>query len=309
MKIYIAGRFGMVGRAIESEARKYKYEVLGKSSADLDLTNRELVFKEIGFTLPDVIVIAAAKVGGILANDRHPVAFISQNLQIQTNLMDAAHHYKISKLIFLGSSCIYPKFSQQPIHESSLLSGLLEPTNESYAIAKIAGVKLVDAYRKEFNYDWFSIMPTNLYGEFDNFDGENSHVLPGLMKRFHDSAINGESEMSVWGDGSPLREFLHVRDLATAILFLIEKGNSRHLLNIGSGHEVSIKELAALIAEVTEFKGKINFDTDKPNGTPRKLLDSSYIASLGWEPKISLELGIQDTYDWYLEKITDRGEK
>jgi GDP-L-fucose synthase len=308
MKIYIAGRFGMVGRAVESEAQKYKHEVLGKSSIDLDLTNRDLVFKEIGSTLPDVIVIAAAKVGGILANDLYPVAFISQNLQIQTNLMDAAHKNKISKLIFLGSSCIYPKFSEQPIHESSLLTGLLEPTNEAYAIAKIAGVKLVDAYRKEFNHDWFSLMPTNLYGEFDNFEGENSHVLPGLIKRFHDSVTNGTNEITVWGDGSPLREFLHVRDLARAILFLIEKGNSKPLLNIGSGQEISIKELAALIAEVTKFKGKINFDATKPNGTPRKLLDSSYIASLGWEPKISLESGIQETYGWYLEKILERGE-
>jgi GDP-L-fucose synthase len=308
MKIYIAGRFGMVGRAIDSEAQKYKHEVLGKSSFELDLTDRDLVFKEIGSTLPDVIIIAAAKVGGILANDRHPVAFISQNLQIQTNLMDAAHHYKISNLVFLGSSCIYPKFSKQPINESSLLTGLLEPTNEAYAIAKIAGVKLVDAYRKEFGYDWYSLMPTNLYGEFDNFDGENSHVLPGLLKRFHDSVLNDASEITIWGDGSPLREFLHVRDLATAILFLIERGNSKSLLNIGSGQEVSIKELAALLAEVTGFKGKLNFDTTKPNGTPRKLLDSSYIASLGWGPKISLESGIQDTFEWYLEKIIEKGE-
>jgi GDP-L-fucose synthase len=308
MKIYIAGRFGMVGRAIDSEAQKNNHEVLGKSSVALDLTDRDLVFKEIGSTLPDVIIIAAAKVGGILANDRHPVAFISQNLQIQTNLMDAAHHYKISKLVFLGSSCIYPKFSEQPIQESSLLTGLLEPTNEAYAIAKIAGVKLVDAYRKEFAHNWFSVMPTNLYGEFDNFDAENSHVLPGLLKRFHDSVINGASEITIWGDGSPLREFLHVKDLAAAILFLIENMNSKPLLNIGSGREVSIKELAALIAEVTGFKGKMNFDATKPNGTPRKLLDSSYIVSLGWEPRISLESGILDTYEWYLEKMTVNGE-
>jgi GDP-L-fucose synthase len=308
MKIYIAGRFGMVGRAIDSEAQKNNHEVLGKSSVALDLTDRDLVFKEIGSTLPDVIIIAAAKVGGILANDRHPVAFISQNLQIQTNLMDAAHHYKISKLVFLGSSCIYPKFSEQPIKESSLLTGLLEPTNEAYAIAKIAGVKLVDAYRKEFDHNWFSVMPTNLYGEFDNFDAENSHVLPGLLKRFHDSVINGASEITVWGDGSPLREFLNVKDLATAILFLISRENSKPLLNIGSGREVSIKELAALIAEVTGFKGKMNFDATKPNGTPRKLLDSSYIVSLGWEPRISLESGILDTYEWYLEKMTESGE-
>ena len=295
----------MVGRAVESEAQRHKHEVLGKSSIDLDLTNRDLVFKEIGSTLPDVIVIAAAKVGGILANNRHPVAFLSQNLQIQTNLIDAAHHWKIHRVIFLGSSCIYPKFSEQPIHESSLLTGLLEPTNEAYAIAKIAGVKLVNAYRKEFNYDWFSLMPTNLYGEFDNYDVEDSHVLPGLIRRFHDSVIGGKSRIKVWGDGSPLREFLHVRDLAKAVLFLIEISPVKPLINVGSGKEISIKDLAMLIARVTNFEGNIEFDRLKPNGTPRKLLDSSYIKSLGWEPKISFETGVLETYEWYL-KNTNR---
>ncbi len=295
----------MVGRAVESEAQKYKHEVLGKSSIELDLTNRDLVFKEIGSTLPEVIVIAAAKVGGILANNRHPVAFLSQNLQIQTNLIDAAHHYKIHRVIFLGSSCIYPKFSEQPIRESSLLTGLLEPTNEAYAIAKIAGVKLVNAYRKEFNYDWFSLMPTNLYGEFDNYDDEDSHVLPGLIKRFHDSVSGGKSRIIVWGDGSPLREFLHVRDLAKAVLFLTEISPSKPLINVGSGEEISIKDLAMLIARVTNFEGNIEFDRLKPNGTPRKLLDSSYIKSLGWEPQISFEAGVLETYEWYL-KNTNR---
>lgn len=291
----------MVGRAVEYEAQNCGLEIFGKSSKDLDLTNRKLVFDEIRETVPDVIVIAAARVGGILANSSFPVSFLSENLQIQTNLMDAAHQIKIPKLIFLGSSCIYPKFAEQPIHESSLLTGLLEPTNEAYAIAKIAGVKLVDAYRKQYGHDWLSLMPTNLYGKFDNFDVEKSHVLPGLLRRFHSAVISGSQEIAVWGDGSPLREFLNVSDLASAIVFLITNGSSQSLINIGSGNEISIKDLATLIASVTNFKGKIEFDTSKPNGTPRKLLDSRYINSLGWEPKVSLEIGVRETYKWFLE--------
>ncbi|CAN2244790.1 WcaG Nucleoside-diphosphate-sugar epimerases [actinobacterium SCGC AAA044-D11] len=301
MKIYIAGRFGMVGRAVELEAKKLGFKILGKSSKDLDLTNRELVFAEIRDTTPDALVIAAARVGGIQANDSYPVTFLSENLQIQTNLMDAAHNFKIPKLIFLGSSCIYPKFSEQPIKESSLLTGLLEPTNEAYAIAKIAGVKLVDAYRKQYGHDWLSLMPTNLYGKFDNFDLENSHVVAGLLRRFNSAVASGSKEISVWGDGSPLREFLNVSDLATAIMFLITKGSTQATINVGSGNEISIKDLATFIAMITNFNGKIEFDTTKPNGTPRKLLDSRYINSLGWEPKVSLETGIRETYKWFLE--------
>lgn len=301
MKIYIAGRYGMVGRAIEIEAHSRGFIVLGKSSKDLDLTNRQLVFDEIRDTSPDVMVIAAARVGGILANSTYPVSFLSENLQMQTNLMDAAHNFKIPKLIFLGSSCIYPKFSEQPIKESSLLTGLLEPTNEAYAIAKIAGVKLVDAYRKQHGHDWLSLMPTNLYGKFDKFDLENSHVLPGLLRRFNSAVTSESKEISVWGDGSPLREFLNVSDLATAIMFLITKGSTQALINVGSGNEISIKDLATFIATITNFNGKIEFDTTKPNGTPRKLLDSRYINSLGWEPKVSLETGIRETYKWFLE--------
>ena len=309
MKIYIAGRFGMVGRAVELEAKNLGFKILGKSSKDLDLTNRELVFAEIRDTTPDVLVIAAARVGGIQANDNHPVSFLSENLQIQTNLMDAAHKFKIPKLIFLGSSCIYPKFSEQPIQESALLTGLLEPTNEAYAIAKIAGVKLVDAYRKQYGHDWLSLMPTNLYGKFDNFDVDTSHVLPGLLHRFHNAAISNSKEIAVWGDGSPLREFLNVSDLASAIMFLITHSSSKALINIGSGNEISIKDLATLIATVTKFEGKIEFDSTKPNGTPRKLLDSGYINSLGWKPKVPLEIGIRETYKWFLENFdVKRGE-
>ena len=305
MKIYIAGRFGMVGRAVEVEAKNLGFKILGKSSKDLDLTNRELVFAEIRDTTPDVLVIAAARVGGIQANDSYPVSFLSENLQIQTNLMDAAHKFKIPKLIFLGSSCIYPKFSEQPIQESALLSGLLEPTNEAYAIAKIAGVKLVDAYRKQYGHDWLSLMPTNLYGEFDNFDVDTAHVLPGLLNRFHNAVISDCKEIAVWGDGSPMREFLNVSDLASAIMFLITHSSSKALVNIGSGNETSIADLADLISEVTNFKGKIDFDTSKPNGTPRKLLDSGYIRSLGWEPKIPLEMGVNETYSWFLKNLND----
>ena len=301
MKIYIAGRYGMVGRAVEFEAQNRGLIILGKSSKDLDLTNRQLVFDEIRDAAPDVLVIAAARVGGILANNNYPVSFLSENLQIQTNLMDAAHNFKISKLIFLGSSCIYPKFSAQPIHESSLLTGLLEPTNEAYAIAKIAGVRLVDAYRKQYGHDWISLMPTNLYGKFDNFDLENSHVLPGLLRRFNSAVTSGAKAVSVWGDGSPLREFLNVSDLASAIMFLITNSPTQALINIGSGNEISIKDLAILIARVTNFDGKVEFDTSKPNGTPRKLLDSRYINSMGWQPKVSLEIGIRETYKWFLE--------
>lgn len=307
MKIYIAGRYGMVGRAIEHDAQIHGFHIFGKSSRELDLTKRELVFDEIGSTSPDVLVIAAAKVGGIQANSRYPVSFLSENLQIQTNLIDAAHHFAIPKLIFLGSSCAYPKFSDQPIKESSLLMGPLEPTNKAYAVAKIAGVKLVEAYREQFGHDWLSLMPTNLYGKFDNFEIENSHVLPSLLMRFHKAVVSKTNKVEVWGDGSPLREFLNVSDLAAAIMFLIKDDTKVPILNIGSGIEISIKDLAALIAKITNFKGTIEFDSIKPNGTPRKLLDSSNIRALGWEPKVSLEVGVNETYNWLLNNAITPG--
>ncbi len=291
----------MVGSSIALEAILQGYEVVGKSSQELDLTDRKAVFDEISSTKPDFLIIAAAKVGGIGANSSFPVDFLSTNLQIQTNLLDAAHASKIRKVLFLGSSCIYPKFAQQPILESSLLSGALEQTNEPYAIAKIAGLKLVEAYRRQFGYNWISAMPTNLYGPRDNFDLESAHVLPALIHRIHNAKNNGDDAVEIWGDGTPLREFLHVEDLARACLSLLHSYNEIEAINIGSGQEVSIKKLATLISEVIGFSGQVFFNKDRPNGTPRKLLDSSRISNLGWSAQVSLENGISSTYNWFLE--------
>lgn len=291
----------MVGSSIALEAIMQGYEVIGKSSQELDLTDRNAVFDEISSSKPDFLIIAAAKVGGIGANSSFPVDFLSTNLQIQTNLLDAAHASKISKVLFLGSSCIYPKFAQQPILESSLLTGALEQTNEPYAIAKIAGLKLVEAYRRQFGYNWISAMPTNLYGPRDNFDLESAHVLPALIHRIHNAKINGDDAVEIWGDGTPLREFLHVEDLARACLSLLKNYNEIEPINIGSGQEVSIRKLATLISEVIGFSGLVSFDKDRPNGTPRKLLDSSRVSNLGWSAQVSLENGISSTYNWFLE--------
>ena len=300
MHIYVAGINGMVGSAIALEAKKQGHKVLGKSSSELDLTDRKTVFEELKYTKPDSLIIAAAKVGGIGANSSMPVGFLSINLQIQTNLLDAANAAGIEKVLFLGSSCIYPKFAPQPISESSLLSGKLEPTNEPYAIAKIAGLKLVEAYRHQFGHHWISAMPTNLYGPRDNFDLETAHVLPALIHRFHKAKMSGESKTEIWGDGTPLREFLHVQDLAQACLVLLEKYDQLEAVNIGSGQEITIGRLAVLIAKVTGFTGEISFNSNRPNGTPRKLLDSRKISNLGWKPAIELEKGIASTYDWFL---------
>ena len=306
MKTYIAGINGMVGSSISRKLRDEKIEVFGKSSKELDFTNREDTFRELNAISPDVLIIAAAKVGGIGANSTYPVEFLTLNLQLQTNLLDAAHEANIGKVIFLGSSCIYPKFAPQPIPESSLLTGPLEPTNEPYAIAKISGVKLVDAYRKEYGHNWISLMPTNMYGPHDNFDIETSHVLPGLLHRFHLAKIQGQSEVKLWGDGTPLREFMHVDDLAKAIFHLLEIETKESLFNIGSSSELSIFDLAKLIARTVGFEGKIAFDSEKPNGTPRKLLDSSLIKKTGWKAEISLEDGIKSVYDWYLNNHQEK---
>lgn len=306
MKTYIAGINGMVGSSISQKFRDEKIEVFGKSSKELDFTNREDTFRELNAISPDVLIIAAAKVGGIGANSTYPVEFLTLNLQLQTNLLDAAHEANIGKVIFLGSSCIYPKFAPQPIPESSLLTGPLEPTNEPYAIAKISGVKLVDAYRKEYGHNWISLMPTNMYGPNDNFDIETSHVLPGLLHRFHLAKIQGQSEVKLWGDGTPLREFMHVDDLAKAIFHLLEIETKESLFNIGSSSELSIFDLAKLIARTVGFEGKIAFDSEKPNGTPRKLLDSSLIKKTGWKAEISLEDGIKSVYDWYLNNHQEK---
>jgi GDP-L-fucose synthase len=301
MRLYIAGINGMVGSAIAFEANAQGFEVSGKSSKELDLTDRKVVFEEIQSNKPDALIIAAAKVGGIGANSSMPVDFLSINLQIQTNLLDAAHKANINKVLFLGSSCIYPKLTPQPITESALLTGELEPTNESYAIAKIAGLKLVEAYRRQFERHWISAMPTNLYGPRDNFDLETAHVLPALIHRFHDAKVNNANEVEIWGDGSPVREFLYVDDLARACLVLLNQYDDSVAINIGSGQEISIGQLAKLISKVVDYSGEIVFNENRPNGTPRKLLDSSKIAQLGWSPQVKLEDGIVSTYDWFLK--------
>lgn len=290
----------MVGSAIAIEAESQGIQVLGKGSHELDLTDRTAVFEELHTTTPDALIIAAAKVGGIGANSSRPVDFLSINLQIQTNLLDAAHSANIPKVLFLGSSCIYPKFAPQPIPETALLTGELEPTNEFYAIAKIAGLKLVQAYRRQFAHRWISAMPTNLYGPRDNFEVESAHVLPALIHRFHDAKMRGDEVVTLWGDGTPLREFLHVEDLARACLVLLNEYDESIAINVGRGHETSILNLAMLTAKIVGFSGKIAFDTSRPNGTPRKLLDSTRISQLSWQPEIGLSEGIASTYKWFV---------
>ena len=300
MKLYVAGVNGMVGSAVANLAKTRNFEIFGKGSMELDLTNRNAVFDEMKRIKPDALVMAAAKVGGIGANSNSPVDFLSVNLQIQTNLLDAAHFAGIERVLFLGSSCIYPKFAAQPILESALLTGVLEPTNEPYAIAKIAGLKLVDAYRKQYGHKWISAMPTNLYGPRDNFDLESAHVLPALIHKFHYAKIAKRQEVTIWGDGTPLREFLHVDDLASACLMLLDKYDDSVAINVGSGEESSIYELAQNIREIVGFNGLISFDESKPNGTPRKLLSAEAINNLGWKSQIDLKSGLASTYDWFL---------
>ena len=296
MKIYVAGHRGMVGsaliRAIEAEG---KHTWIGTTRFELGLTDRNAVFDYLKHNKPDAVIIAAARVGGIVANDSFPVDFLSENIQIQTNLIDGSHAAGIQKLVFLGSSCIYPKFAEQPIKESSLLTGELEPTNEPYALAKIAGLKLVQAYRKQFDHKWISLMPTNLYGPGDNYDLENSHVIPGMIAKFCHAKNNGAASVTLWGTGSPLREFLHVDDLASATLFALENYDGEVALNVGSGEEVAIKELAEKIKAAVGFDGEIDWDTSKPDGTPRKFLDSSKLERLGWKPGLTLEKGLNKT--------------
>jgi GDP-L-fucose synthase len=300
MKIYVAGHRGLVGsaivRAIEADG---KHSWIGQSRTELDLLDRKAVFDYVASEKPDAIIIAAAKVGGIHANSTFPVQFLTENLQIETNLMDAAHATGITRLLFLGSSCVYPKLAQQPIKEEYLLTGELEKSNAAYALAKISGLKLVQAYRNQYGHKWISAMPTNMYGPGDNFDLENSHVLPALIRKFHDAKTRGDDKVTLWGSGSPLREFLHADDLASACLFLLENYDDEIAINVGTGKDISIKELAELIKGIVGFEGKIDWDSSKPDGTPRKLLDVSRITALGWKPTISLEEGIRSTYEWY----------
>jgi len=299
--VYVAGHRGLVGSAI---ARRIEAagdrDWVGRTRAELDLGDRTAVFSFVEQTRPDAIVIAAAKVGGIGANDAYPVEFLTENIQLQSNLLDAAHATGVPRVVFLGSSCIYPKFAPQPIQESSMLTGALEPTNDAYAIAKLAGIRLVDAYRSQYGRQWVSAMPTNLYGPGDNFDLATSHVLPAMIRRFHDARESRAETVTLWGTGEALREFLYVDDAADAAIFLLDNYNEPGPINVGFGEEITIKELAHLVAGIVGFTGNLAWDASKPNGTPRKLLDSSRIHALGWAPKVGLADGIRRTYDSFL---------
>jgi GDP-L-fucose synthase len=296
-KIYVAGHNGMVGSAIVRRLKQLNYtNIITRSSSELDLRNQTGVNDFFEETKPDYVFLAAAKVGGILANNTYRGEFLFDNLMITTNIIHAAHINSVKKLLFLGSSCIYPKFAPQPLKEESLLTGLLEETNEPYAIAKIAGIKMCEAYRDQYGDNFISAMPTNLYGPNDNYDLQKSHVLPALLKKFHLAKIQGLKQVEIWGSGSPLREFLHVDDLAAACLFLMENYNAKQFVNIGSGTEISIKELALLIKELVGYSGDLVFDASKPDGTPRKLMDVSFLHSLGWQHSIGLSEGIKAVY-------------
>jgi GDP-L-fucose synthase len=291
----------MVGSALVRQLSKAGFgNILVRTRAELDLSDRPAVRAFFDRERPAVVVDAAARVGGIVANHEQPVEFLLQNVTIQNNLIEAAADYEVRKLLFLGSSCIYPKFAPQPIHESALLTGVLEPTNEAYAIAKIAGVKLCQAYARQYGKTFISAMPTNLYGPHDNFDLHSSHVLPALIRKTHEAKERRESTLVVWGTGTPRREFLHVDDLADACLFLLERYDSPEIVNIGCGEDVTIRKLAETVCEVLGFQGSLVFDTSKPDGTPRKLLDVSILFEMGWRPRISLREGIRDAYQWFV---------
>lgn len=301
-KVYVAGHRGLVGSAIVRRLQTAGYRnIVTRTHRELDLTDKLAVRAFFEAEKPVYAFLAAAKVGGILANDTYPAEFIQENLEIQINSIDAAYRAGVQKLVFLGSSCIYPKFAPQPIREDSLLTGPLEPTNEWYAIAKIAGIKTCEAYRKQYGFNAISLMPTNLYGPGDNFDLKKSHVLPALIRKFHEAKQRGDAEVVVWGTGTPRREFLHVDDLADACLHLFNSYEGEGIVNVGVGTDVSIAELAALVSEVVGFPGTIVYDRTKPDGTPQKLLDVSRLSSLGWSAKIGLREGIASTYRWYLD--------
>jgi GDP-L-fucose synthase len=300
-KIFVAGHRGMVGSALVCQLESKGFlNLLVRNRSELDLRDESAVAKLFAEEKPAVVILAASKVGGIKANIDHPVAFLLENLQIQNNVMDAAYENGVRKLLFLGSSCIYPKFAPQPIPETALLSGPLEPTNEAYAIAKIAGIKLCQAYVREHGANFISMMPTNLYGPNDNFDLETSHVLPALLRKAHEAKTRKDRELIVWGSGKPRREFLHVDDLASACLLLLEKYDSPEIINVGCGEDISIRELAELICDIVGFDGQLSWDATKPDGTPRKLLDVTKLRSLGWKPSIPLREGITQTYEWFL---------
>ena len=302
-KIYIAGHRGMVGSAVWRALEKNGYtNLIGRTSKELDLKNQKSVFNFFKQEKPEAVIDAAARVGGILANNDFPYQFLMENMQIQNNLIDSALKSGIEKFIFLGSSCIYPKFAPQPLKEDYLLTNSLEPTNEWYAIAKITGVKACQAIRKQFNKDYVSLMPTNLYGYFDNFDLQTSHVLPAMLRKFHE-AKNNNSDVTLWGSGKPMREFLFVDDMAEAVVYALENKLPEYLYNVGSGLDITIKELAETIQKVTGHQGEIIWDSEKPDGTPRKLMDVSKMKDLGWSYSTELEEGIEKTYAWFLENI------
>lgn len=300
-RIFVAGHRGLVGSAIVRRLKELGYENLLLAGRDvLDLRDGPSVNAFFEQEKPQIVILAAAKVGGIHANDTYPAQFLFENLQIQNNVIDAAYRYGAQKLTFLGSSCIYPKFAEQPIREDSLLTGALEPTNEWYAIAKIAGIKMCQAYRKQYGFNAISLMPTNLYGPGDNFDLNNSHVLPALIRKFHEAKNRGDGEVVIWGTGTPRREFLHVDDMASATVFLTENYSDTEIVNVGVGEDVSIRDLAEVVKEITGFQGTIINDTSKPDGTPRKLLDVTRLHELGWRAQIDLRKGVEQTYEWFL---------
>lgn len=303
-RIWVAGHRGMVGSAIMRRLAGEDAEILTVDRRDVDLREQDAVRQWVARAKPDVIILAAAKVGGILANDSYPADFLFDNLVIETNVIQAAHLAGVEQLVFLGSSCIYPKFAPQPIKEDALLTGPLEPTNEWYAVAKIAGIKLCQAYRRQYGRRYISIMPCNLYGLNDNFDLSTSHVLPALIRKFHAAKAAGKTEVVVWGTGTPMREFLYVDDLADAVVFLMDRYDGSEPINCGAGSDVSIRQLAETVGRVAGFEGKLVFDTSKPDGTPRKLMDSSRLAALGWRPKTGLEEGIREVYRWFAQTQT-----
>jgi GDP-L-fucose synthase len=305
-RIYVAGHRGLVGSAV---ARCLRSEGFGnlvfRSRQDLDLTDQSAVRKFFDETRPQAVVMAAARVGGIHANNSHPAGFLRDNLLIQDNVIDAAYRSGVEKFVFLGSSCIYPKLAPQPIKEDYLLTGPLEPTNEWYAIAKIAGIKMCQAYRREYGFKAISLMPTNLYGPGDNFDLQSSHVLPALIRKFHEAKLRNQKSVEIWGSGTPRREFLHVDDLASAVVYLLQTYDDEQMLNVGWGEDLTIRELAELVMSAIGYTGTLTFDPSKPDGTPRKLLDVSRLQNLGWRPRIALKDGIAVTYAWFKEHSSD----
>ncbi|MHB1945358.1 MAG: GDP-L-fucose synthase [Metallibacterium sp.] len=303
-RIFVAGHRGLVGSAVVRALRAQGFEnLLLRTRAELDLTDQAAVYRFFEAQRPDYVFLVAGKVGGILANSSYPADFIRDNLMIQSNVIDAAHRHGARKLLDLGSSCIYPKHAPQPMTEDCLLSGALEPSNEWYAVAKIAGLKMCQAYRRQHGFDAISLMPTNLYGPGDNFDLDSSHVLPAMLRKFHDAKLRGDDHVMLWGTGTPRREFLHVDDLARACLYVMEQYEGEAFLNVGVGVDVSIRELAGMVQEVVGFNGRIDWDASKPDGTPRKLLDVSKLHALGWTASIPLREGVAATYQWYLQHL------